>query len=918
VRSTEDCIARVAAKGTISQQEAAQILEDVAARAEKMRATGVADPVVAAAGEAAMGIKEKAKADFLRAVKNADALAQTMSRAKAVSTEVAPVRGRVGRIVQGATGASPRLGLADGYRSQMHYVNGASQHDSVEGMWGELARRVLASMGNRLRRDGNLKAAIAMRGTELEHEVAEHMWRSNPEAVPNTAQPVSKLAQQIGDAFFGPLKLLHTRLNAELPTPIGTASDRVARTNWDPRQLRLAAGHGATVDQAFEAWRARDEPRMFPASDKDYEPEEGETEAAARTRFLRSLWEATTSGVRLGRAGLSGMAEDEDAFVPASHVGTGDIARRLTQPRVVHWNSARDWLDHMREFGGGDGLAAQVSRTINTESRQLALLHYFGTNPAATLNKAIERSEKEIRRSGDLDALARFQQQIPNLKNTMGRLTGQLNMPVNQDRAEAFENLMTLEAAAHLGGLSATHGFAAPMTFGGELKLHGVPYMESIPAVIKALVTGRGGQAEQEALADAGAYVHGYANAIARSQGAFDHGIPGFVSFMAGHFMRMTGITAMMDRFQGKAVKGVLMDRLGRATAATLDQMEPHQQIALRSYGIGDQEWELLRNAADPAIVNGKRWVTPHDAIATNPDDVAGMLLRQGVIKPDTPPEAITKAVQLKQWEMADQLGMYLNDAADHGAVRPGVRERAMVLGDLRPGDKNYMLWRALAQFKMWPLAALSQRLGAAIVRSLSNKEMASNIGLMFALATAGGALRMAANDAASGNAQRNYLSSQTLLAAFAQGGGLGIWGDFLFGEVNRLGVGAIATGAGPIVGDVDRLATMVNDFRVELFSSHPERAITHAIPQIMRFAIGHIPFANLIYLKGALDYLAWYHIYNAISPGWWERTNRRIARENGRTMMGYVPGGGVPGGIPGVYGSGWGRLLPGTQQATQ
>ena len=154
--------------------------------------------------------------------------------------------------------------------------------------------------------------------------------------------------------------------------------------------------------------------------------------------------------------------------------------------------------------------------------------------------------------------------------------------------------------------------------------------------------------------------------------------------------------------------------------------------------------------------------------------------------------------MQQKQWDMADKLGMYLNDAADHGAVRSGVRERAMVLGNLRPGDKSYMLWRALGQFKMWPLAAANQILGREIAMSLSGKEMASNIGDMMALGTAGGALRMAVNDAASGNVQRDYRNPVTLLAALAQGGGLGIYGDFLFGETSRLGAGGLATIVGP------------------------------------------------------------------------------------------------------------------------
>ena len=65
--------------------------------------------------------------------------------------------------------------------------------------------------------------------------------------------------------------------------------------------------------------------------------------------------------------------------------------------------------------------------------------------------------------------------------------------------------------------------------------------------------------------------------------------------------------------------------------------------------------------------------------------------------------------------------------------------------------------------------------------------------------------------------------------------------------------------------------------------------------PDLAHFGVRHIPFANLVYLKGALDYLVWYHLYEAASPGWWERTNRRLLREQGRTMTGYAPGQGVP-----------------------
>jgi hypothetical protein len=338
------------------------------------------------------------------------------------------------------------------------------------------------------------------------------------------------------------------------------------------------------------------------------------------------------------------------------------------------------------------------------------------------------------------------------------------------------------------------------------------------------------------------------------------------------------------------------MDRLGRGIGRPLSEMEEHQQAVLRSYGIGDDDWRILNTAATPATPDGKRWVTPSDALESDPDQVKTLLRSRSSGR-----FASDRAVREYQWQLADKLGMYLNDAADHGAVRPGVRERAMVLGNLRPGDKSYMLWRALGQFKMWPLAAANQILGREIAMSLSRKEMASNIGFLVALATAGGALRMAVNDAAIGNTQRDYRNPVTLLAALAQGGGLGIYGDFLFGETSRLGAGGLSTLTGPIAADVDRLYRMYSDFKTEL-RDRPDRALNHLWPDLARFAVGHVPFANLVYLKGALDYLLWYHIYEAASPGWWERTNRRMEKERGRSMAGYEPGAGVPTGIPHLY----------------
>jgi hypothetical protein len=94
---------------------------------------------------------------------------------------------------------------------------------------------------------------------------------------------------------------------------------------------------------------------------------------------------------------------------------------------------------------------------------------------------------------------------------------------------------------------------------------------------------------------------------------------------------------------------------------------------------------EVIRNASNPVTVDGVRYVTPGDVKNIEGLDAKGL------------------------WELGDKLLMYLNDAAEHATVTPGVRERGLVLGEARPGLWGYLARRFLLQFKMWPLAAYHQ-----------------------------------------------------------------------------------------------------------------------------------------------------------------------------------------------------------------
>lgn len=880
-KSFQDCLAKVAAAGKITATQAGDVLEMVADRAERMRRTGQSDPVVAAAARLAGDLKAAAKVKQLDAMRNA------------------AVRSRMRTAIEENGGAGSAFKTL---RSFMHFEVGADRHDSAESLWHSLFRAWFGAMGNKIETAGFGKVA---RSGLLDNEIAEALWRKSGGTADKSIN-ISGPAKAIADAFTPPLEEARDRLNS-VGADIKEAHYHVSHTNWDARALRRTAGPGASPELAFEAWWARERPRMAERTFRDVEPAEGQSPADAEKEFGKSVFFGRLTGVDIEGGGFEGpgMAEGGGAdaaadYIPKAYEGTRNLAKALSQHRMIFWKDSKSWVEHMREFGGGGSLYAQVVHTLDSSARHFGLMSKFGTNPAGNLNQVIDDTLKTYRDT-QADEVNKFATQVPQLQNTMGRLDGTLNAPINADRQRMVESLMTLEATMHLGGVSITHLTAAPFTLSSELSHHGISHWEAVGKIIKTIFAPASSDEKRRILVEVGGYTHGLHASLGSVMQRPDSGIPGFVAFRASQFMQLTGLPYFIDKLQADGVKGMLMANLGHQADKAFADIEPHVQAMLGRYGISEAGWDLLRSADGPVTVDGVRYMTPGDVNRIPDDKMLAHLRNTGAVPIEsdlfaklTQPQ-VDAAIQKGRWQLGDKLLMYLNDASERSTVTSGVRERGLILSDSRPGSWNYIFRRFGMQFKMWPLAAYHQLFLNNFAMSLSRTEAAQNIGWILALSTAGGALRMSINDAVNGRPQRNYLNPVTALAAFAQGGGLGIYGDFLFGETSRMGAGLVATVGGPIFADADRLLQIYHRFQADVQSGEGGKALNHAWPDLVRFGIGHIPFGNLIYLKGALDYLLWYHIYEAISPGWWERTNRRLQKEQGRTMVGYTPGGKIP-----------------------
>jgi hypothetical protein len=148
----------------------------------------------------------------------------------------------------------------------------------------------------------------------------------------------------------------------------------------------------------------------------------------------------------------------------------------------------------------------------------------------------------------------------------------------------------------------------------------------------------------------------------------------------------------------------------------------------------------------------------------------------------------------------------------------------------------------------------------------------------MVALATIGGYLSGAVKDMLKGRTPKPLIdrdtggiNTKTLNDAALRGGGLGILGDLLFNEYDRQYQSFLGTAAGPVVGQLDPLANIITKVRQG----------EEAGPETVKFIQNNLPLANLFYIRPVLDYLLFWNLQEALSPGSLRRTEKKVEEVN-------------------------------------
>lgn len=577
--------------------------------------------------------------------------------------------------------------------------------------------------------------------------------------------------------------------------------------------------------------------------------------------FLRRIYNAITADTW-----MTGKSEEFSGLL--AQIGPANIAKRRAAHRELHFASAEGEVAYMRRYGAG-GLADGVLRDIESAATAISLMRTLGPNPEAMVQLLRTELLREATATGD-NALTRAVSRL-SLDWQLAEVTGKARAIANPTLAAWSSSIRTVQSMAKLGGAMLS-SFGDIPTAAAELRWQGRGMLSAYADMFEGLMKGRR-SGEQRIIADLlGVGFESLTGQVMARLGG-ESAPPGGLSRASALFFRLNGLSWWTDTH--KTTAGLVISRFYASQADTeFAKLGAPTQRTLRQYGLAEVEWDILRTAGVHVAEDGATFLTP--------EGVRQIGLAE--LRPLAGAEASERALREARDRLASSYAALVTDRVDYAVPTAGARENAVLHMGIERGDVLGEALRFVMQFKSFPVAMVTRTLGREFYGGGSKWGGAVRIMALAAQLSAFGYLSMSAKELVAGKKPRDPLSADTIAAAMVQGGGMGIYGDFFFGEFNRFGRSALSTAAGPTLGSVDDLFELWAKAR-DTGKMGGDRYGADLAASSLRFLASNTPFASLFWARPAINYLALYPIQEWLNPGYLRRMERRIERDNKQTF---------------------------------
>lgn len=506
--------------------------------------------------------------------------------------------------------------------------------------------------------------------------------------------------------------------------------------------------------------------------------------------------------------------------------GKGALANQRAEHRFLVFRDAEAWLEYQTDFGGGGDPFAAMMGHINMMAKDIAAMEVLGPNPGGTLEFIKQAVTKEAQKAAagqparlggvkPENAIDKANRINRRLDAVWGSIRGTLETPVNGKWASVFSAVRSLITASVLGqaAISSVSDVGTQMI---ARSFAGIPAGNAIPQILRGFGTYSRREAVQAGLIlDAAQNVfHQQARYVGTLSG------PEWASYIADRVLTYSGLTPWTQAGRhafGLAFQAEVANQVGKSFA---DMPEALRKTFGR-YGIGERQWDLMRQAE------------LHDmggAPILRPADIA---------------RRMDPAIAERYLEMIQAETEFAVPSGSH-------RSRTSLLDQNQPGTLIGEVLRSFAQFKSFG-AVFVMLHGRRVFDMVAAGERASGAkyaGALLLSTTFLGGVALQLKQVAAGREPRDPVDPAFWGAAILQGGGLGIYGDFLFSNVNRYGGSFSTTLAGPVVQRANDLWNLTGGNAIQLASGEK----THFGRELVKFARGNIPGGNIWYLRLAFE----------------------------------------------------------------
>ena len=629
------------------------------------------------------------------------------------------------------------------------------------------------------------------------------------------------------------------RLN-DLGANIGELDDWITRTTHNTEKMAAASKGSRLLDDNRLAWveyiqTKLNLKRTFPDVNDPIEI----------NKILSSIYDSLMTGDHLKYGGTNSI------------YGTKNVTNRLNSSRVLHFKDLQARQEYNIKFGE-PSLQTSVFNVLTSSAKNIVMMQELGTNPQDTFNKILALLKKKYK-SSDYKIVRDLN--FENFKGSFAEIDGSANIAGSQILAKIGEVVRSTGDMARLGGTVIT-SFADLGPYMTTTNFQGRGLLTGLFEAINGLLGGNN-KAAMEALE-----IISNSVVVSNRGNVYADGADGTgaINNLRNKFFKWNGLNGWVASLKSSMALGVSKFYGSLSETKFLD-LEKRERNFLTLYGIDEGKWNMLRSIKTLAV-DDKRYLTA-EAVDDISDDVINKYLGRKLSAREI--RNFKKDLQLT-WKNV------LNDQGTHGTPEPDTQIRSITrMGTVR-GTAMGEINRFVMQYKNFSVS-LYKKILRREMDSYGPDESkligASMLASTLMLGTIFGYIVLSVKDMLSGRSPRDPKKSAVIMQAFVQGGGGGIYGDFLMSEVqNQYGNGVLETAAGPTAGDIKKLIDVVRNM------NEPKKAGK----KFLQLAEGHTPFINLYYTKAAYDYLIGYQIKEYLDPGFFNRMKKRNEENRGQT----------------------------------